>query len=142
VFGWIWATVVQLTWLGVAAAYFGDLEAALDKMKGLPWLDVAVAGFVTSSLAAWIGGVAGPMLLGPVVRTRRPILVGSAVGGAACGLVGAGFGTTCSHLMAPLRFGNSDILVAAILGLAVPAGILGGWAASYLLADRRAEPED
>lgn len=124
--GWIWSSVVSLGWVGLAAAAYGGLDTALDRLKGEPWAVVPFAGFFASVPASLLGGLAGPLAAGPANRVRRPVLTSSACG--------AGVATVLS-VIAGLLIGliawqsapYSLVPVWAALGLSVPTGLFGGW---------------
>jgi len=124
--GWIWSSCAGLTWIVLAAAAYRDLDRALVGLKSEPWTPVALAGYVASALAAFFGGLVGPLVPATGDRARRPVLTSSVRGGT----FGAALGTAAGFLAgwACLVYApRSMLFVWVALGLGTAAGLVGGW---------------
>jgi hypothetical protein len=116
----------------LAAASYGGLEVALERMKAESWADIPFAGFFASTPATLLGGIVGP--LAGASALRRPVLDSSALGGAAAALLGTGAGLLAGWV-GWWREPYAMMTVWVALGLSVPAGRSGvgwedgGWAA-------------
>lgn len=124
--GWVWSSVVGLAWIFLAAAAYGDLDRALDRLKGEPWAPIAFAGYFASAPAAWVGGLVGPLVPATGNRSLRPVLISSARGGGLGAALGAAAGLLSGW--ACLEYAPRSMLFVWVpLGLSAAAGLAGGW---------------
>ena len=63
--GWIWCTIVSLFWIAALALGYGGLDEGLTYFKNEWWSPIAMAAYFGSVAASWVGGIVGPIFVGP-----------------------------------------------------------------------------
>ena len=135
--GWVWASITSLFWIEALAAGYGGLERGLELFKGEKWVPIVGAAFFASTVASWVGGTVGPVVLGPS-RYRSPVLGSSLLGGTSGAALAAVVGATGGWLVwVELAWPVNAILP---LGLGLLVGVLTGWLAGRLLTHHEHDP--
>jgi hypothetical protein len=124
--GWVWSSVISLLWLGLAAAWYGGLESALERLKDEPWIPIVGGGYFVSALGSWVGGMIGAVVAGFPRGDRRSVFSSSGRGAAFGGLIGAVVGLIAGWVCCD--FGHrSTMYQVVVFGLSLPVGLLAGW---------------
>jgi len=86
--GWIWCAIVSLFWIAALALGYGGLDEGLTYFKNEWWSPIAMAAYFGSVAASWVGGIVGPIFVGPT-RRRNVVLTSSLLSGAGGALLAA-----------------------------------------------------
>ena len=96
--GWTLASLVIIIWLVVGAIYYGDMDAALQKMPEESFAGIVFGTICAGAAGCWIGASVTPVVIedSPI---RRPVLTSSLLGGTIAGVISTGFGFWLAHLI-------------------------------------------
>jgi uncharacterized membrane protein YsdA (DUF1294 family) len=136
VWAMIWSSAVAICWVSTAVTTYGSIEKALDQMKMQRSSLMAIAAYLATAPASFLGGWVGSIFAGVSTfdgRVIRGSLVGAAIATCLAALLGVATGWAAgTFTRVPDRF----LLLALILGGI--AGVCGGVSSGLIL--RRNNP--
>ena len=136
--GWVWSSALGLACVGAAAAWAGDIDTGLSRIKDAPWGTTAACGFFGAAAAIYAASTVAPFVVGSGLRW--PVRTTSFLAALVAAVIGAVDGCLVGNEADPGTEGRKAAAELAV-ELGIAGGIVTGLVVGYLLTRRAPHPE-